>query len=125
MPEIVMPTKIIGIIGSRKRDTRKDFRLVESAFIFMYSPGDIIVSGLCPTGGDRFAIMLVEKYKVDYVWFPADWNHFGQGAGKYRNTFVAYAVEHLIATPHRTTGGTDDTITKFVKRNGRANLILL
>lgn len=121
-----MLMKIIGIVGSRKRDTKKDFRLVESAFMVLYEPGDIIVSGLCSLGGDRFAVMLADKYDADYVWFPANWGRFGRGAGTKRNTYIAHASEHLIATPYYAKkGGTDDTIAQFIKKHGKDNLMLL
>lgn len=45
----------IGIIGSRRRNTIKDFWDVYNRFKSLYFPGDIIVSGGCPQGGDRFA----------------------------------------------------------------------
>lgn len=121
----LMQPKTIGIVGSRKRDTKKDFRRVESAFILLFEPGDMIISGLCSTGGDRFAAMLQDKYDMDYVWFPADWGRFGNGAGKHRNTFIANASDYLIATPVRKPGGTDDTIAKFIRKHGKDNLMLL
>ena len=50
--------KVIGIIGTRRRDTDEDYEIVKEAFLKIYKPGDIICSGLCKRGGDRFATIL-------------------------------------------------------------------
>lgn len=46
--------KVIGIIGTRKRDTDEDFRLTWEAFCGIYEERDSICSGLCPQGGGSF-----------------------------------------------------------------------
>lgn len=122
--------KTIGIIGTRSRDTREDLLLVELAFVTIYKPGDRICSGKCPKGGDRFAVILAEKYHTPKLWFPPKWddldvpgarikyNKWGKpynaNAGFTRNTDVARKSDELIAcvAPYRT-GGTEDTITKW------------
>lgn len=55
-----MPKKFI-IIGTRKRDTEKDFKDVWDVFSEFYEDGDIIISGGCPKGGDRFAEIIARK----------------------------------------------------------------
>ena len=55
-----MPKKII-IIGTRKRDTDEDFQVVWESFRKYYEDGDIIVSGGCKLGGDRFAEVIASR----------------------------------------------------------------
>lgn len=117
--------KIIGIIGTRRRDSFKDFQLTKHQFLKIYNPGDTICSGLCPKGGDRFAVLLSEEFNTKTLWFPADWKKYGKGAGFIRNTDIAENSDVLIAcVSEDRTGGTEDTIKKFLKL-GKADLILV
>jgi hypothetical protein len=131
--------KTIGITGTRTRDSESDFLLVEKAFLSVYSPGDRIVSGGCPHGGDRFAELLAIRIKEPMAtthWLLSlnaherqeairrieapilihwpDWKRDGRAAGFVRNTPIAEDSEILIAcvAPSRH-GGTEDTIKKF------------
>jgi hypothetical protein len=93
--------KYIGIIGSRKRDSDHDLKCCEKQFLKIYEDGDIIVSGGCPQGGDRFAEVLAKKYcKEDPIIFPAKWKVNGvydRGAGLKRNALIADKSDVLIA----------------------------
>lgn len=115
--------KVIGIIGSRRRDTLHDLTLTEAAFKSVYEPGDTIVSGGCPRGGDRFAEILAKQMNIPIFIHPAEWNRWGRSAGFKRNAYIAADADILIAVvaPDRT-GGTEDTIKKFDNPN---NLILV
>ena len=116
---------IIGIIGTRRRNTSEDFKKVENAFLEVYKVGDIICSGLCPKGGDRFAVILAQKYKTETLWFPANWK-IGRHAGFLRNTDIAKSSDILIAcVSEDRTGGTEDTIKKFIKLGKEKNLIIV
>ena len=118
-------SKIIGIIGSRSRDGIDDYKMVENTFLKYYNEGDTICSGLCPKGGDRFAVLLSERYNTKTLWFPADWAKYGKRAGFLRNGDIAKNSDVLIAcVSFDRTGGTEDTIKKFVKNKGYDNLIL-
>ena len=117
--------KTIGIVGSRRRDSNKDFMLIEEAFKNIYEPGDIICSGLCPKGGDRCAVILAKEYKTETLWFPADWKKYGRSAGFARNGDIAKASDILIAcVAADRKGGTEDTIKKYIKL-GKTHLILV
>jgi len=106
--------KVIGIIGTRRRDANSDFKLVEKKFLEIYKEGDWICSGKCGKGGDRFAILLKDKYCVPYLEFPANWKKHGNNAGHIRNTPIANHSDILIAcVAIDRTGGTEDTIRKF------------
>jgi hypothetical protein len=107
--------KVIGIVGSRRRDTDEDHKKVEEAFWSIYEDGDTIVSGGCPRGGDKFAMMIHETYddipiKVHYP----EWGLLGKMAGLARNGLIAREADILIAcVAEDRTGGTEDTIRKF------------
>lgn len=125
-----MPKKII-IIGSRKRDSSEDYMQVWNEFRKWYEDGDIIVSGGCPKGGDRFAEMIARKLGLTeengkliihlpkkpprnsprYIWAQKMYE---------RNTVVANESEPdtiVIACvdPSRK-GGTEDTIRKIQRK---------
>lgn len=105
--------KIIGIIGSRRRNSPEDFAQCEKAFLAIYKDGDEIVSGGCWAGGDKFAEILAKKYQVPIKIYYAQWRKLGKIAGFTRNTNIADDCHVLIAlvSPDRT-GGAEDTIRK-------------
>lgn len=107
--------KKIGIIGSRRRNSAVDYKLVEEKFFEIYEVGDWIVSGGAPKGGDYFAKRIHQKYAIPYLEFPANWK-LGKHAGFLRNTDIAENSDVLIAcVAEDRKGGTEDTIKKFEK----------
>jgi hypothetical protein len=109
--------KWIGIIGTRRRNTNEDFKLVEKAFLEEYEDGDMLVSGGCWAGGDRFAEILAKEYQVPIMIHYARWNQHGKAAGFIRNGDIAKQSDVLIACASEDrTGGTEDTINKYVKK---------
>lgn len=134
--------KIIGIVGSRRRNGFFDFRATAKAFDTLYEAGDCIVSGGCPKGGDRFAELIAVEHKMSSIGpdepypaegrvikiHPALWEDNGKAAGFIRNTEIARDATHLIAcVAESRTGGTEDTIRKFLVKFGKAeaNLVLV
>lgn len=118
--------KTIGIIGTRRRDTPMAYKAVEQKFLELYQPGDWICSGGCPKGGDRFAESIAKKYGVPIVIFHADWTNKGKGAGLIRNLDIANKSDVLIAcVATDRTGGSEDTIRKFLKRKTEGDLYLV
>jgi hypothetical protein len=116
--------KYIGIVGSRRRDAYKDCQLVKDALVKLYEPGDVLVSGGCSRGGDRFAEMFARLYSIPIIIYPAEWKKYGRGAGFIRNTDIAMKADELIAcVASDRTGGTEDTIKKFEKR-GKVAIIV-
>lgn len=106
--------KRIGIIGSRSRDSARDYMLVEKAFLAIYQEGDFIVSGGCQLGGDRFAEKIARKHGVPIIIFFPNWEKYGKRAGFIRNSSVAKASHVLIACVGRSrVGGTEDCLSKF------------
>jgi hypothetical protein len=109
---------IIGIVGSRRRNTDLDAKLVREAFLEFYKEGDEIVSGGCRTGADSFAEKLAKLYQIPIKIYYAKWNKLGKQAGFARNTYIARDSDILIACVSKDrTGGTEDTIRKYLKFN--------
>ncbi len=105
-------TKIIGIVGSRSRNSDQDFYTVARKFKEIYKDGDWICSGGCPKGGDYFAEKIHKRMSTPFLLFPANWDKHGKGAGFIRNTDIAKASDVLIAcVSDDRTGGTEDTRT--------------
>lgn len=121
--------KTIGVIGTRRRDSIADYRKVLDAFLGVYMPGDSICSGLCPLGGDRFAVLIAARLELPSdkrIWHPPEWEKHGRAAGFIRNTFIARDSDVLIAcVASDRIGGTEDTIRKFIREKLRENLILV
>lgn len=122
--------KTIGIIGSRRRNAPEDFLKVQEAFCQIYEEGDRICSGLCPRGGDSFAVTLKQIWDAPYVWHRAKWrdekNNYRRWAGFERNTNIAYDSDILIAcVAADRKGGTEDTIKKFKKFHGYGKIIFV
>jgi len=119
---------IIGIIGSRRRNTQEDKDLIEKQLLkILNEDKDItICSGGCKSGGDHFAEELASKYRLKKKIYPANWSKFGKGAGFVRNTEIAEDSDILIAcVASDRKGGTEDTIKKFKKMKPFGEVILV
>ncbi len=109
---------IIGIIGTRQRDTPVDYLKVWEAFRHIYEDGDNIISGGCSKGGDRFAEKIARENNIPILVIPANWKRDGKVAGLMRNTLIAGKCDYLIACVSKDRkGGTEDTIKKFLRAN--------
>ncbi len=117
--------RIIGIIGSRRRNSNYDFIKVEGYFLTIHEKGNTIVSGGCLKGGDRFAEMLSNKHSVPIKIFKAHWKKFGRAAGFIRNTDIAkFSTELIACVAKDRKGGTEDTIKKFKKFHPKGKIHL-
>ena len=117
--------KTIGIVGSRRRNSQADYALVYNAFDVVCEPGDRIVSGGCPQGGDAFAERIAKQRQVPITIFYAQWDRLGRGAGFARNGDIARDADVLIAcVAEDRLGGTEDTIKKYLKL-GKDRLVLV
>ena len=117
MEEEESSMKKIGIVGTRSRNTEKDFNKVYNAFDKIYEDGDWIVSGGCPKGGDYFAELIAKKKGVPILIFYPNWIKYKKAAGFIRNTYIAEESDILIAcVANDRIGGTEDTIKKFLKK---------
>ncbi len=107
--------KCIGIVGSRRRDDDLSMSKCYKAFEEIYVKGDIIVSGGCPRGGDRFAEVFARNVGATIIIHHADWSK-GKTAGFERNTTIAMNADVIIAVvAEDRTGGTEDTIKKATR----------
>ncbi len=108
---------------SRRRDTDEDFRLCLAKFEELYKPGDVIVSGGCPKGGDKFAEIIARSKGITIIIHHANWSK-GRFAGFERNTDIAKDCTVLIAVVAADrTGGTEDTVTKALRLNKTVHLV--
>jgi predicted Rossmann fold nucleotide-binding protein DprA/Smf involved in DNA uptake len=108
--------KVIGIVGTRRRDTDEDNNLTWLKFLEIYEKGDTIVSGGCPKGGDRFAEIIAKMYDIPIKIHKAEWSKYGRGAGMVRNTYIAQDADVILAVVALDRkGGTEDTIKKALK----------
>ena len=106
--------KIIGIVGTRRRDSNVAYIKVKKAFFDIYEEGDWICSGGCKEGGDRFAEVIAKENGIPILIFYPKWARLKKGAGFVRNTDIAYRSDILVACVVRErVGGTEDTIMKF------------
>ena len=119
------PYQTIGIIGTRRRDSHDDYLKTLCKFKQIYKVGDMIVSGGCPNGGDRFAEKIAKDMQIPITIHYAAWDRLGKGAGFIRNQYIANDADILIAVvASDRTGGTEDTIKKFTElKKGRVILL--
>lgn len=132
---------VIGIIGTRSRDSLEDQQDVFEALTDLLNrhekPSHIgfgysLVSGGCPKGGDRFAEVWATAIGMPTFRclpegagpadghmniHPALWDQYGRSAGYRRNIYIARDADWLIAcVAANRKGGTEDTIKKFLTK---------
>ncbi len=134
--------KIIGIIGSRRRNSWTDLNLTDQAFHVLYDtdPEISIVSGGCPKGGDKFAEIIAGRLAFKLILpstpypeeggvikiHPALWHLHGKSAGFKRNSNIAMDSTDLIAcVSSDRSGGTEHTIKLFQKFHPEGKVILV
>lgn len=112
----------LGIVGSRRRFTFTDMELIRCRILALKP--DMIVSGGCRIGADRFAEEIATELGISIIIFrpdlkrkfPAPSRHDIISAYYARNWKIAKESDHLVAlvAPDRK-GGTENTITYFEK----------
>ena len=120
------PVKI-GIVGSRRRNTDEDFKLVEEAFFKVFIPYIThIISGGCSRGADRFAPIIADKYKCSMFTYHPKFEIGIPYCYFERNKKIAYESDILIAcvAPDRK-GGTEHTIAMFLHHHPEGKLIIV
>ena len=116
--------KIIGVVGTRKRNTSAAFKKIKEKFFEIYEEWDWICSGGCPKGGDRCAEQIAKSEGIPILIFYPAYKRYGRGAPTVRNTLVAEKSEVIIACVmkseegidevlKRDKGGTEDTLRKY------------
>lgn len=111
--------KIIGIVGSRRRNSHEDKEKLIAAldnYVKDIGVSYKIVSGGCPIGADRFAEEIAKARGLTITIHYPDWTSLGKVAGFARNTKIAEDCDVLIAVvASDRKGGTEDTVTKALK----------
>lgn len=120
--------RVIGLVGSRRRDTAADFVLAKTKLLEIWKPGDMLCSGGCPKGADAFAERIAKLKGFSIVIHYPKWRDedgsFRKWAGFERNQTIVDSSDILIALPHPDrTGGTEDTIKKANKKHIQVILI--
>lgn len=118
----------IGIVGSRRRDSANDLKLLYDKLqkiIEEYNVEEfIIVSGGCAKGGDRFAEIIAKDLNVPIIIHYPDKSALPENPKRWdfakinyaRNTLIAQDSDVLFAVvADDRTGGTEDTIKKYLK----------
>lgn len=124
------------MIGTRKRDTSAAFKEIRKVFDEIYEEGNWLCSGGCPKGADRYAEQLAKSEGIPIIIFYPNYKRFRGGAPIIRNGDVADTADKIIACVmnpedgidavlERKSGGTEDTLRKFVKRTGDKSKIYL
>lgn len=117
-------SKVIGIVGSRSRDTAEDYQKCVCQFKNVYKIGDRLVSGGCPKGGDRFAEAIAKDFGLTITVHYPNWKRNGKSAGFRRNAFISQDCDVLIAmVSEDRKGGTEDTVKKAIKLGKQVILI--
>lgn len=132
--------KKIIIIGSRRRNEEIDYLAVYKVFRKVYNYNDVIISGGCRKGGDKFAEQIAERHGMTkengqlVIHLPMK-PEIGSPRFKWvqvmydRNTVVANEAEAdsiIIACISKDrTGGTEDTLKKIEKFGRCKNIILV
>lgn len=74
-----------------------------------------VVSGCCPTGADKVAILWAEAYNKPVKKFPADWNKYDKAAGPIRNAKMAEYADACIVFWDGKSRGTKNMIDEAIK----------
>ena len=115
----------IGIVGSRRRNTLEDKKLL-GFFLQTIAQENkdkeiTFVSGGCKKGADNFAVSLAKYFSVKLVEHLPDKSLLPENPQRWdftkinhaRNTLIAQDCDFLVALPSADrTGGTEDTIKK-------------
>jgi len=118
--------KKIAIIGARKRNSPYDLRCCKHVFMSIYEEGDMIVSGGCPQGGDRFAEIIAKELNIQIEVIKPDWGKYGKRAGFQRNAIIADVSDCVIAVvteDKENCKGTMDTVNRMSLMNKDVYLV--
>lgn len=120
--------KVIGIVGTRRRNTPRDYGKVKHRVQKLYAPGDKLCSGGCKTGADSFVERIALELDIpesDIIIYLPQYKKYGRIATFMRNAQIAKKSDVLIAVVAKDrTGGTEDTIKKFRRLHGKEPILV-
>jgi len=122
-----MRNKIIGIIGTRRRNNLFAFKKIRETFKKIYNEDDIICSGGRSKGGDRCAEQIAKEEGIELITFYSSYKQHSKYASFIRNGKIANKSDILIACVirpedgiekvlKREKGETEDIVKKFMNR---------
>jgi len=136
--QIVAQMTVIGVVGSRRRDSGEDRQLVYKTIHHLrqrIGGNTILVSGGCPKGADLFAEEYAEIHRLPIIRHLPDQTQLREDVPKRaayaiinyaRNELIAKDADVLIAcVALDRKGGTEDTIRKFKKLHPDREVILV
>ena len=120
---------VIGIVGSRSRNSVDDYNLVVNKLIEIVRLNNIeyfmICSGGASTGADDFAKHIAEKSEVPLLLFLPNWENRGKAGGPLRNKKIAENSDYLIACWDKKSRGTSSCIGFFKGFHGEERLFIV
>lgn len=84
-----------------------------------------IVSGMCPSGPDYWAVRYSKYTEIELKSFPADWDSFGKSAGMRRNKQMADYADALLLIWDGKSRGSANMKQTMVKLNKPVYEIIL
>ena len=110
---------VVGIVGSRSRDSINDYDLVIEKLREVIRENKIehliICSGGASDGADDFARTIAEQTEVPLLLHLPNWKKHGRAGGPLRNKKIAESSDHLIACWDGESAGTRSAIRYFKK----------
>lgn len=84
---------------------------------------DLVISGECPTGSDRFAKAWAEMKGIEYVGFIANWDKHGKAAGPIRTEVVVKACDRIVLYWDGRSPGTKSALDFAKKHRKRYRIV--
>lgn len=120
---------VIGIVGSRSRNSVHDYDLVLTALrqlvITEKLEGIIICSGGAYDGADDFARSIAEQLELPLLLHLPNWKKRGKAGGPLRNKRIAESSDYLIACWDGKSKGTRSAVREFKKLEKEERLIIV
>ena len=111
-------TQYLIVAGGRDLNDWEAFYSGFNAWFDAHDPDyqiTLILSGMA-NGADSMGYLTAEDRGIPYEEYPANWDLYGDDAGKVRNTEMSCRATHLLAFWDRKSPGTRDMIIKARKR---------
>lgn len=108
---------VIGIIGSRSRDSVNDYNLVIDKLREIIRLNNIeriiVCSGGATDGADNFAETIAERLEVGLLLHLPNWKKRGKAGGPLRNRRISRDSDYLIACWDGKSKGTSSAMDNF------------
>ena len=115
----------IGIVGSRKRNSNKDYQLVKQHILLFKREFPITLVSGGAKGIDSIAKKIANELNIPIIEFlpnKSEYTYKGNGIYFERNKQIAETSDYLLAYPINNSGGTMNTVKFFIKLGKKENL---